>query len=408
MLRFYLFLVATMASGWAGFAQQPLTSEDAVARALSTHPLLAASSDRIAVSSGIRRQAALRPNPLVTLQTENWRSYGLPGFRAGDDTDTYAFLTQPFETSGKRQRRIEVAEAGLRRAELERELLRNQVTARVRIAYWNAAGLQKIYELLLEDRAKFQQIIQYHEARVKEGAMAEADLLKVRLEGERLAVSANSAALDAERARIQLFREMGQTEFPEVRLVDRLDVDVEPGPADVAAALQNRTEVKIARQNCEQAAANFRLQQSLSKPDFGVVLGYKRTAGFHTAVGGVQLNLPFNNRNQGNVTAASADIRVAESELAATEALVRAEVRAARSDVEMRRKQVTGIMRQLLEHAGESAAIAVAAYREGGTDLLRLLDAERVRIETQAMYYRTLGEYRQSASALEAAMGRMP
>jgi outer membrane protein TolC len=238
--------------------------------------------------------------------------------------------------------------------------------------------------------------------------MAEADLLKVRLEGERLSVAANAAALDAERARIQLFREMGQTEFPEARLTEPLELDAAAVTADVSAALENRTEMKLARQAREQALAGVRLQQALARPDLELVLGYKRTAGFHTALGGFQFALPFNNRNQGNIAASEAEVRVADSELAATAALVRAEVRAALTEVEMRRKQLTGLLRALMEHAAESSRIALAAYQEGGADLLRLLDAERVRIEAQALYYRTLSEYRQSVAALEAAMGIAP
>jgi outer membrane protein TolC len=57
--------------------------------------------------------------------------------------------------------------------------------------------------------------------------------------------------------------------------------------------------------------------------------------------------------------------------------------------------------------ADEAARIAEAAYREGGADLLRLLDAQRLRIETQLMYFRALTEFRQSIAALEAALGVM-
>jgi outer membrane protein TolC len=62
----------------------------------------------------------------------------------------------------------------------------------------------------------------------------------------------------------------------------------------------------------------------------------------------------------------------------------------------------------MLQRADESARIALAAYREGGADLLRLLDAQRVRIELETLYYRTLSEYRQSIVALETAMGVNP
>jgi outer membrane protein TolC len=341
------------------------------------------------------------------LQSENLRPYGGDSFNPNREIDAFAYLSQPLELGGKRARRVDVAAANERRAELERGLLERQIAARVRQSYWTAVGAQHIYELLQEDIRNFRQIVDYHEARVREGAMAEADLLRVRIEGERLALAANRAGLEAERTRIDLFRNMGAVEFPSVRLTEALEVVPLP-PADVERALENRVEVRLARHQREAAAANLRLQQSGARPNMDIVFGYKRTSGFNSLLGGIEIDLPYSNRNQGNVAAAQAEIRVAESEFAATQALVRAEVRAAEAEAQVRRRQLTDLLQGLLERAAESSRIALAAYREGGSDLLRLLDAERVRIEIQTLYSRTLAEYRQSVVALETAMGTAP
>jgi outer membrane protein TolC len=200
---------------------------------------------------------------------------------------------------------------------------------------------------------------------------------------------------------------MGQSEFTEVKLVDTLDMAPAAAEPDLAAAFANRTEMKLAEQLVDQGRANRRLQQSLAKPDVEGLGGYKRTSGFDTLIAGAQVPLPFSNRNQGNIAAADAEIRVAESELAATRAMVAAEVKAAIADVRSRERQLRELFPAILQQARESASIAQAAYREGGLDLLRLVDAERVRIDTEVLYYRTLAEYRQSLAALEAALGVM-
>jgi outer membrane protein TolC len=49
--------------------------------------------------------------------------------------------------------------------------------------------------------------------------------------------------------------------------------------------------------------------------------------------------------------------------------------------------------------------IAAAAYAEGGTDLLRLLDAERARLEAELSLAQRAAEFRQSIARLEAAEG---
>lgn len=387
-----------------------LTLKDAVDLALRTHPLLSAGSARTEAASGVLLQSGLRPNPRLVFQTENWRPAGVPA----RDTDNFAYLVKPIETGGKRERRMEFAGAGVRRAELEREVVSRQILGRVRQAYWAASGAEKVHRLLIDNAKNFQQIVEYHEIRVREGAVAEADLLKVKLENERLAVSINSAALDAERARIQLYREMGQVEFPAVTLAELTgDLDGAAAPADLTPVLESRPDVKLARQVVEQMRANARLQRANARPDLEALFGYKRTSGYNTAIGGVQWTLPWSNKNQGSVAAAEAEIRVAESELAATEAMAKAEIRSAEAEVRMRRDQLSRLFGGvdgggLRGMAAESSRIALAAYREGGADLLRLLDAERIRIELQVLYYRTLAEFRQSVAALETAVGVNP
>ncbi len=60
------------------------------------------------------------------------------------------------------------------------------------------------------------------------------------------------------------------------------------------------------------------------------------------------------------------------------------------------------------DRADEVYQIVEAAYRETGSDLLRLLDAERTKIETEVMYVRALSELQQSAVAVETAQGTLP
>ena len=388
-------------------AQPSMSVGEALEKARQTHPALQGTAGRIAAARAGIAQARLSPNPKLFVQTENWRGWNTPGL-SSSQVDTYAYLSQPVELGGKRQRRSALAESSLLRVELERELVERQVLVAVKQAYWGAAGAERVHRVLLQSLENFQQVIDYHEARVREGAMAEADLLKVRLEGERLALALNTSALEAERSRIQLFRAMGQVSFPEVQLTDTLETPVGAPVADMEAALASRLEIKIAQAAKDEAAANLRLQQALATPDADLVFGYKQTSGYPTVIGGVQWNLPFRNRNQGNIASADASIRIADSDIAATAAQIRAEVKAADLEVQMRRKQVTGTLPKLLEQAAESARIALAAYREGGTDLLRLLDAQRVRIDLEALYSRALAEYRQSVTAMEAAMGVNP
>jgi outer membrane protein TolC len=389
-------------------AQDRLSLADAISQTLASHPHLAVGSARIAAAEGLQKQAGLAPNPRLIVQLENTRFWGTPSYAFEHDSDCYAIFAQLIETAGKRARRKEFATAGVRRVELERQVLVSQIAARVSAAYWTAAGAYRAGELLQQEVDNFERLVQYHRDRVREGSMAEVNLLRVRLERERFSASAQAAAQEANRARLALFREMGKSEFPSVVLTDSIELMRVVETPDLAQALERRPEVQLAQQAVEQARTNVRLQQANARPDFDAHLGYKRNLEFDTLYAAVQIPLPFRNRNQGQIAVAEAELRAAQASLVAVEAQTRADVALALSDYQARRRLVTGTVSPMQDQAGEISRIAQGVYREGGFDLLRLLDAERARIDTQILYMRTLAEFQQSVVALQIAVGNLP
>jgi outer membrane protein TolC len=135
------------------------------------------------------------------------------------------------------------------------------------------------------------------------------------------------------------------------------------------------------------------------------LFGYKRNAGFDTAITGLQINLPLFDRNQGAAAAAEAQIEAAEQSFAAIRNQLLSELSIAKREYEMRRDQYSQTFKPLRDQAVQISDISRAAYREGGLDLVRLLDAERVRIEAEISRVGALGRYHQSVVALEYAEG---
>lgn len=386
-----------------------LTPTLAVERALSRHAALEAAAAGVEGVQSLVRQAGLRPNPAFSFQSENWRFGGSPGFQPGRELDLFAYLSQPIETASKRERRLSAVREEGKLAELEREGLSWRIRQEVKRAFWTAAGAARQAQLLADNRRYFTQVIDYHRVRVQEGAMAEADLMKVELEGERLQLAQRAAEADQERARLDLLRAMGEP--PPVgafRLVsDEAARPAAPpsGSALVERARTQRTEVKLARAVIERARAQLGLQQALARPDWTVVLGYKRTAGYDTVLAGVTVPLPLHNRNQGNIGHSAAEIDRAQALLRAALAQVETELSAALTALRRRQEMLEQMQTGMLDRAEQGWRVALAAYQEGGIDLLRLLDAQRARHEVQLLHARTQQEYRVSWVDLETAVG---
>ena len=390
-------------------SQQPLTLPAAVREALDKHPLIASADGRISTAQGLLEQAGLKPNPRLTLQFENIRGGWQSPYRPLIDNDYFLYLTQTLETASKRERRTDLATVNKELTGIAKDLLAQRIAAQVRDAYWTALGTVRAAEIYDETITNFAQTVAYHEARVKEGNMAEADLIRIRLEMARIRLAASGAKLSAERAAINLQREMGRTDFTDnLKLAAVLDETNAIPAENPEEALNQRAEVRLARQGVAAAAANERLQTALATPNMDLSGGYKRTNGYDGLLAYFNMDLPWRNKNQGNIAAAGAETRVARSNAAATEATVRAEVHAAYSAYRLRQSQLSGMLNELGTHARETARIAQAAYREGGADLLRLLDAERIRLETELLRVQAQTEFRLSESAVQTAMGVLP
>lgn len=387
-------------------AQTPLSTKDAVAYALAHRPEVQAAADRATAAQQLRAQAGLLPNPRIYLQSEDLRA---SNFDFGQESETYAYASETLETSGRRGGRMAVAGEAAKSAQIAEAQVRSRIALRVRQAYAAMQAAQLMQKLYAEDDEYFKQIIGYHEARFHEGKLAEVDLLRVRIEGARVHAAAAKAELEAERAAIELNREMGAAEDASWTLADDFETLEQPTvmPAGADPALL-RPEGQAAQQAMAQAAANVRLQKALGRPDMDFLAGYKRDTGLNTAYAGLQFNLPLFDRNQKAAAAAQTDTRAAAEDFAAVRHELSAEAKLAQRDYEFASNEYQKTFKPLKDEAVEVSNITRAAYREGGMDLVRLLDAERVRVDAEVEWAQALKSYHQSVAALEYAEGIEP
>ena len=178
--------------------------------------------------------------------------------------------------------------------------------------------------------------------------------------------------------------------------------------ASPVEALDNRRDLQLARQIVRYAKAGTWVEQMNARPDPEVLFGYKRSTGFNTLIAGVQISVPFRNRNQGTIAASLAEARAAEFDLRAAEQAARSEIAAAQGEYQQKFRLVTETLPRMRSQAEDTVQIARAVYREGASDLLRLLDAERTALQTELLFVRSLTDYRLALVNLQAATGMLP
>ncbi len=405
LLQHTLGCAAVLCLPAAAEAQQALTLHQAVQDGLARLPAAQAAADQVELEKARVLGARLRPNPRLYLNAEDLGPQ-LNGFDFPTTTEDYGYVGQTFELGGKRGRRIRYAEAGAARADLQRELALAQLASAIAYAYWSAAAARASVSAYRDQLAGYDRLVRYQTDRVQAGASAGVDLLRIQIERDRVALALGEAERAADAANIELARAAESPSFREAVLADPLEAEGAPPeerPED--EAIERRPDVAAARSAVPQAEANLSLQHSYSIPDLDLLVGYKRNNGFDTGYGGLQYDLPFFNRNQGAVAEAAAARRFAEDDLAVKRAQARAEIETARAAFAREQTLVRSTLANALGDAQRNADIVLDAYKTGGADLLRLLDAQQVLIGTRLLAIQTWGSYQRAAVALRAAQG---
>lgn len=386
------------------YGQQALSLHQAVEEGLRS-PAARVIQGQADQTSALIKQAKLRPNLRLFLQSEDLRPWD-SNFSMVDDSASYVYAGRTLEIGGKRGKRIDFAKANANRAEAMAVSLRQQLSARIANAYWDFAAAKAAVELQKENLQSADEVVRYHQERVNAGAMRGVDLLRMQLERDRAHLALQTVEREANEFKLQLLRELGRTILlDDIQLSDPLTAIDPVAEIPVDVALARRPDVRAANDLVASASADARLQRANGIPDPDVIGGYKRNGPENSLYTSLQIPLPFSNRNQGEIARSEASVRTAEAARLQIELSARADIEAARTAYERSRQIVQTTLPEMQTRAKQNLAILDDAYRAGGTDLLRYIDARRLAIEVELNALQRFAEYHASAVRLQLAYG---
>ncbi len=374
----------------------PLTLSRVVSRYIERNLELQAERYRLERTRADAIAARMRPNPGLSVIAENLKVSGplLPASRLYEVGATYS---ETIERGGKRKLREQVAAGTISAAEARFADAMRKGIAEVKRLYSQAVLARRDIEVATENRQMFQQLVQFNLARFQEGAIPEADLIKVRLERIKFDSALKQAELRERQAMIKLAENLED---------DAVAKQSVTGEALLETGLRERPDVQAAQREVEAAKDRIALEEARGKADISPFVGYKRLASDNTVMFGVNVPLKVRDRNEAGIARAQADQKAAEALLEVAKSHTTAEVKAAYEAFQTARGQVQTFRDEMLNQADESRSIALVAYQEGATPLLSVLEAQRTRADVRQQYFRTLFDYQVSLSELELAVGR--
>jgi cobalt-zinc-cadmium efflux system outer membrane protein len=355
----------------------PLPLADAIAQARRASPIRQSAAVLAEGAQAAARLSGRIPNPFVDVRAENLGAQN----PLAPPADVFATVTQPIEFGSKRAARVDAALADEKVAHLALAVVERQLVLDTVRSYMAAVRARETLDTLEMHRTGLSTLIDTMARRVSEGYAAESDRLRFEAESARMDAEIARTRLDLARSVAQLTTIIGA---PALILPVQLVAPAEhptlvaASERDVADAIAKNPEVRLVRARYERAQQIAEIERLRRIPDAAVTAGYKRTAGFNTAVLGAGLIVPLFDRNGQAIARAESDVRAAAFEVAAVEARVRAETMALVIAARALADQCTRVKQTLLEPAEGVRNAARATFREGAADVLKLVDAERV------------------------------
>ncbi len=392
-----------------------------VETALARNADLLATQRRIAEAQGLLNQSRLRPNPGLNVRVGNGAVLKSPGER--DYTISYAHT---FELGGKWDRRVEAGQLAKELATLEVADQERLLKASVKTRFGEALAFIQNLEIAEQLLQLNEQGYRIAQARVEKGEAAELEERLMRVEVNRVRSDQMLFNNQVERAILELKRLAGLGLDEPLKLRGRLDVPpVEISLAQaMERALNKRPDLQAARLAEKLSEAELRAALAEGIPNLLGFLEYSRISSRFGSYGlsgsgqlvptrdtdnilaiGVSINLPFRNRNQGNVQAAQARKSAASLRGGYAEQVVRQEVQAAYTRYATARRALGVFNRGVMQESLDNLKIVRAAYQFGELRILDVLNEQRRFTDTQRAWTDLLREYYLALVELEKATG---
>ncbi len=384
-----------------------LTLGEALVRALRYSPALRAAALEIDAKYGEAVQAGTRPNPVASLELENFGGTGNFGeFASAEKT---LAISQLIELGGKRYKRLTVAQFGRDVTAWDYEALRLQVTRETAEAFIDVLATQEAIARSKEANRIARDLERDVKARVDAGSASPIEIQRTR------PIVANTLVrLQAEQARLEpakrrLASMWGASVMDFGRIAGRFSSNTRlPSVDDILADLSSNPQIARWSDEIARRDAFVALQYANAIPDVTLGAGLRRLNDTDDTaiVASATVPLPIFDRNVGNIGAAQSRLAKAEFERGATAVSLRSLILKTYADLAAAAAQVRALSGSVVPPAQSAYRAVQASYQEGESDLLAVLDARRVLFEAQLNLIDAQAKFEKAKVRIEGLIGR--
>ena len=380
-----------------GAGRRPISLAEARADAQRQGPDVALAGRRTDIAQAEVTVAATIANPTVTVST------------ARETARLGTGLSLPLPLFGQRATAIAAARSNVSVADLEVEAARSEARWRATVAWLDLWEAQERTRLLADFARDADRVAAIADEKFKAGSAPRVDVLRTAADRARVRADAAFAAAAVPSAAARLAVAIGAPEG--------LGLAAEGAPtlAFVAADLTTLEETLPAhpilrrdRAEIEAAAARLRAQRRLRWPTVNAELAvnwHDPTLPGTDVIGGLSLEAPVFNLRGGAIARAEAERALAETTAELDGRRLRAELADAFALAAGAGARARSLAADVLPALEEAWHMTEEGYRDGRVDLLRLLDAQRARLESHLAEVEAEAVWQRAIADVERAAG---
>jgi outer membrane protein, heavy metal efflux system len=411
-----LFVVAFVccAQGVPQTQLQPVTIQQAVAEAIERNLNVLAEKYSVPIAQARIITARLRPNPVLSVEGDHLDLLGTNYNKVNQAGPAeYSVRTDfLFERGGKRQRRIDVAQATVSTAQLQFLNTVRAVVLEVQSEFVELLQAKADLALAQDTLNTFRQTVQVNTSRVRNGDLAEVELIRTQVAELQFENTVAQARLRVDIARSRLQTSLGRRRseaIPDATGDFRRDELANAVDSLRERAFATRPDYLALQRDAARSQAEVRLQLAQGKVDYTVGTEYRRQQGLAGTGNSLGVffssNIPVFNRNQGEIERAQQEQSQVEARIRALLATIENDVETAFLQYRTAQESLRRVEETMLSRATDVRQITERAYLRGGATLLEFLDAQRAYNDTVQLHNAALADYAKSLYSIDSATG---
>jgi len=255
---------------------------------------------------------------------------------------------------------------------------------------------QKRLDIIQQADKNLDTLVYVNKLRLQKQAVTQTDFLRTQLLSEQYKLQLKTARQNLSNELRTLKRLLGTKDSITIDTTLNIPSTLPAQfPALLEQALINRTDLLTAKGNLELSNTNINLQKSLALPQPNVGFAFYLEMGMPYLCFLYTTDLPFVNRNQGEIRKAQFQKTQAERTIYAIENRIQTEVINSYSTYSLQQRNLESF-RNILQQSQRILNNVKYSYLRGGTTIIDFLEAQRSWLDTRQQYFETEMEFRKA------------